>query len=307
MAIGGDVMKSILKSALSIVTFAAASFAADASACEFRYATQLAEVSGEAKLQLAANALRDVTSQLESGLGDKTGSREVQLGAGYTISAAGGLAQGAYSETVDSFFQCLKEAYADDPAKLALLEERRKELIVTLDSYFDIGRWLPENVQRRDEKREELQSGKSRPAPFTLAEINSKLPRPNFDTVKAIQVFANLDLPGVNLDACGGFVKRSIRKVDASVLSSLPLIRATVVNYLAGDDAGAKIDMWLFASQQMSRQMIQSRVEEKIRIEAATISCLRDQSAAIDTQLQKAATEKADESSPAPSTASQAT
>lgn len=293
-------MKNALRLGISAFVIGLASVASNASACEFRYATQLAEVSGEAKLQLAANALRDVTNQLESGLGDRTGSREVQLGAGYSISAASGLAQGAYTETVNSFFQCLNEAYAGDPVKLKLLEDRRKELILTLDSYFDLGRWLPENVQMRDDKRDELQNEQSRPAPFASAEIDGKLPSPNFDTVSTVQIFSTIDLPGVNLDACGGFVKRSIRKVDPSVLSSLPLIRATIVNYLAGDDVGAKIDMWLFASEQMRRQMTQSRVEERVRVDPATISCLRNQTAAIEAQLQEAEAEQSQEGAAAP-------
>ena len=156
----------------------------------------------------------------------------------------------------------------------------------------------------RDDMRDELQNQESRPAPFTMAEIDAKLPSPNFDTVSTVSVFGNLDLPGINLDACGGFVRRSIRKVDPSVLSSLPLIRATVLNYLTGDDVGAEIDMWLFASEQMRRQMAQSSVEETVRVNAATISCLREQSSAIDAQLQEAAAEEVLESSTTPPTTS---
>ena len=272
--------------------------------CTFRYQSKLAEIAGEAKLEMASRTAQNIADQLASGLGESKSSKAVTIKAGYAISAAGGLAQDAYSETVRSFFTCAREKLQADPVKVKALDNAEKDFILTLDRYFDIGRWQPENTEERDAIRDQLAEETAGIPHFSAAEIDKILPNPNFDTVKITTLLANASIPGVNLEACGGFMTRSMRKIDPSILAKLGTIRATVLTFLTGDQSSAKLDLWIFAGSQMSRQMTASQVEERIpAVTPALVKCVQDQAKDLQDALVKSETPQQQSPQPAPNAA----
>jgi hypothetical protein len=248
--------------------------------CTFRYDTKLAEAAGDAKLGLAVRSAQNVVNQVESALGASNTPQKFSLKGSYSISAAGGLAESAYTETARAFFACAREKMAADPAKTKILDTAEKDLVLTLNSFFDVGRWQPENIDARDALRKQLADAPSIAPLFSTAEINKVLPSPAFDTVKIVSLMGDAKIPGVDLGACGGLVFRSLKKVDPSILDALGTVRATVLAFLSGDQSGAKLDLWLFASTQMSKQIASSQTTEQVTATPALLTCVQSQAKA---------------------------
>ncbi len=245
--------------------------------CTFRYDTEVAEVTGEAKLGLAVKAAQDVANQLESALGVTPAPKNFSLKGNYSITAAGGLAESAYSETAKAFFACVRQNIKADPAKVQALDAAEKKLVLQLNRYFDIGRWQPANIEARDSIRDELEAETRGTPIFDSTEIDKFLPKPNFDTIKIVSAMGDLAVPGFNLTGCGGIVTRSIKKVDPSILDALGTVRATVLTFLSGDQSSASIDLWIFASTQMSSQMTAGQIGESGTVNPALVTCVQNQ------------------------------
>lgn len=256
-------------------------------ACEApRYATKLAEASGELRLEAQASLLRGLSNSLRSLLGEKETLANASIGGRYAIAAAGGLASSAYGETIDAYFCALDNKVGTDPAKKALLEKERRAMRATLLKFFDAGRWQPENTDARDEISDELVDETSPPASFTITEIQAAIPKYNFDTLKISQIFGSVkigDLVGVS--GCGGLAYRSIRRIDPSVLSDLQLVPVVITKWLAGDRASAKLDMWAFVSAQMGKQLTTAADFEKLKIDETLIHCVDSAASAAEQKL----------------------
>lgn len=249
--------------------------------CEFRYASKWAEVAGTIEADLKAEALKAVSSGLQSTLGDKA-SATAKLDARYSIMGAGGMAEEAYSETVSDYLCKLRERWAGEPEKLAKLDEAGRQIDLVLSRYFDVGLYIGEGTYAlRDGIRKELAEMKPSPPPFSAVEIDRLLPNPNFDLVKITNLTANADLPGVaGIETCLGFVRRSIRKVDGSVLSGLSMIRPMLIKWLGGDNVSARLDMWRFATNRMTAQVIAANRTEDVVVTPPFLACVKKAEAA---------------------------
>ena len=260
---------------------AVAGFAGVASAqCEIRYSSRLAEAALTARADIKARAIQSVADRLEAGLGERT-SATVGLDARYTIFAAGGMAQEAYSETVDGFLCEVARRYRDDPEKLEKIQSAYRDIVLTLDEYFDPGLWQLDQMAARSALRERLRTAAAE-APLFPAEVASALPNPNFDLVKLREVTANVTIPQVVQGSiCAGVVQRSIRRVEPGLLASLGRIRPMLAKWLSGDRASARLDLWLFASQQMTSQLTRAAAPaEQVATTPAMLACVRQASEA---------------------------
>lgn len=257
--------------AISAVLVATPSFAA----CQLRYATRLAEAALTAQATIRAEALRNVAAQLENGLGDRP-SANVALAARYSMTAAGGLALEAYSETVEGFLCTLQERMADRPDQVERLRREYRAIVLTLDRFFDPGRWQLDAIAARDALRLELENAPVEAPRFAAAEIDAGLPNPNFDTVQLRQITVNVTIPSViEGSICGGLVRRSVRRVEPQILASLGNIRPMLTKWLSGDRASARLDLWLFASAQMTRQLTRASVTpEQIPVTPEFLACV---------------------------------
>lgn len=243
--------------------------------CQLRYASQLAEAAATAQAEIKADALRSVAGQLEASLGDRTRAT-VALDARYSVTAAGGLAQEAYGETVDGFLCNLERSWTDQPEQVARLNRAHRDILLMLDEYFDPALWQIDALQLRTELRNRLRDAPAEPPLFPATAI-ATLPNPNFDEVRLRQISVSVEVPSViEGKACAGMVRRSIRRVQPEVLASLSQIRPTLVKWLSGDRTSARLDLWRFASAQMSRQLTQSQTAvERLDVTPDFLACVQ--------------------------------
>lgn len=279
--------------ALGIAVFLTTGLAAQAASAQEacsppRYAASLAEASASARASIRLAAIKGASDELRNQLGANS-SVNGRISGRYSVWAAAELAEGAYGDTLRSYFCELKRAFAGNPARVAILDAQERSMRLELNSYYDIGLWEPgsEASARRTARREALLAAPASPALIPRADVIAAMPTFTFDQVRLrqINVDGGVTDPSGNAVAsvgvCGGWVRRSIRKLEPSVLASLELMRETIIDWLSGKQADAKIDMWIFTSQYMGRQLsTANQVEPPITVTPAFLTCL-DEAAAV--------------------------
>jgi hypothetical protein len=272
-----------MKSNIFTLAFAALSVAlavapahARASKCDPAYAVQVAEASATARASAQAAALTSLITEVKGQVGDKTGSTvKAKVDGRYAVAAAGGMAQNAYAETARSYFCFLKEAAAKDPAQLAIISKEEKAFRIQVVKYFDPGLWQLEQIEKRAEVGDALVEEAAQPPLLSAPFVTGAIPTFSFDTVKLYQITADATIAdAASASVCGGIVKRSIKRVSPTVLANLQLVRATVVAWLSGDRAEAKLDMWEYTAGQMTNLLASSTSKEEFEIKPDTIACL---------------------------------
>ncbi|MCZ8194662.1 hypothetical protein [Brevundimonas sp.] len=264
-----------------LCTLAAASIgtaAAAQEACEApRYSSQLAEASLTAQADIRLAAIKALADRAGSQLGPNT-TGNVRLEGRYAVSAAAQLAQGAYDDTVVSYFCHLERRYANDPAKLNIVRQQQRALRAEIDEYFDFDTWQPgaEGRQERRRIRDRLQVGENGPALLPRSEVSAALPNYTFDLTRIGQLNAEGSIAQfASLGVCAGWVNSSIRRLNPNVLADLQLVRTTIIDWLSGEQADAKIDVWTFVSRNMNRQITRADQVETVSVTPQFMTCLR--------------------------------
>ncbi len=266
-----------------------------------RYATQLAEASGQLRAKAQSKLLSSLASRLRAERGDKTGTVKADIGGRYAVAAAGGLAQTAYSETITTYFCKLREEFVGSPAKVTSLKQEEIEMKLSLLKYFDIGRWQISAIEARDEMGEDIESADHPASIFSVAEISSAMPDYTFDTLKIYEIFGGFSVGDtLGVEGCGGIVTRSVRQIHPSVLSDLEYMQYIISQWLASDKKSAQLELWNRVNAQMTAQLVRSQNEEELRINDSLISCVEKAAQAAEAKAQE------EVASPAPTPATPA-
>lgn len=258
--------------------FAAFASAAQAQAIEERdcspiYSARLAEAAVVARARLKSETARNLANQLDSVLGDND-NVTASLDARYSVVAAGGLMQSAYSSTIESYFCFLEKKWADDPNKLGEIEDARSEIDGALQDYFDASVWQIDAFERRRSIRRELEN-EANTHRFGIGEISSVLPKHNFDTVRLREITASANFPGFEASICAGILKRSIRAVDPTMLSELQAVRGMIIDYLERSKKRGKIQIWKTVNSFMNDQLTLSQVRTEEPLTRDKVVCVQ--------------------------------
>lgn len=281
-------MVSMQKMLIAAVCASAFSSAAYADDCTFRYSTQIANRAAKIDASVSAQALRAISSDLASAIGENKPSAEI--GYEYSISAAGGAAREAYSETIVNGYLCsLREKFKTDPAKLQAIDDAEIALTQALDDYYMYDVWMgSESGAKRDAIKAQIRNSSAATGPLSLADAEAGLPKKDFDTVTLRNRVLNVTVPGVTtVDGCYGVVESSIRKVEPSTLSSLGLIRPMLIKYMSGNQKLALNQIWMFVSGSMNQQMMTANQKTSVPATPETLACVNKAKVAAESQEQK--------------------
>ena len=242
--------------------------------CEPAYAVDLAEVAAGVRAKLVADTFKGLADELAAEAGELD-SASVNLGARYSVTAAGGLMQDAYLDTIDSYFCHLRDEWAADPVKLQNLEDKRIELEFLIQDWFDPSVWQIENRSKRQRVRSEILAAE-RGAAFNSSEVSAALPEYNFDTVMLTELVASVDIPNiVGIDACAGMLRASVRAVEPELLVSLQGVRGALVQYLGRSERTGQLYMWRAITSHMSDQLSRASGRREQRVSRDQVVCVQ--------------------------------
>ena len=235
--------------------------------CEPAYAVDLAEVAAGVRAKLVADTFKGLADELAAEAGELD-SASVNLGARYSVTAAGGLMQDAYLDTIDSYFCHLRDEWAADPVKLQNLEDKRIELEFLIQDWFDPNVWQIENRSERQRVRSEILVAE-RGAAFNSSEVS-------FDTVMLTELVASVDIPNiVGIDACAGMLRASVRAVEPELLVSLQGVRGALVQYLGRSERTGQLYMWRAITSHMSDQLSRASGRREQRVSRDQVVCVQ--------------------------------
>lgn len=283
-------MQKVLIAAIFASSFSSAAFAQDQ--CEFRYSTQLSKRAAKISATVSAEALRAISNDLATAVGQKQPNATINYQ--YSISAAGGVAQEAYNDTITRGFLCtLEEKFKNDPTKSEAIINAGTEFILKLDSFFDYSTWNgPESLKRRDQLKSEIQAMPTTAGPLSSTDAQAGLPNVVFDTAKIKSLTAEVAVPGLATgDACYGVVESSIRKVSPDVLANLGLIRPILIKYMSGNQKQAMLQAWALVSSAMNKQFAPANQATTIPATDAMLLCVNKAKAAAEAQEAKVVVE----------------